>query len=152
MPWPSVDSAQATVPHTSAASSPLSPTHSPSLLGWCIRRKEEKEGLWVEAYLQAMIAILQTFESLWPLQMRTLCSGGRRGLQVTALHLTLGEGGGATANPGCSATGSQCHWDDDSHRVRASPKGVHWLQAPACLCCCFYLGWVRHDPEGSVTH
>lgn len=154
MPWPSVDSPQAAVPHTRAGSSPLPPTHQVCWAG--ASGEGEKGGLWVPAYLQTTITILQ-FESRdgasglcgWT---RTLCSAGRGALQVAVLNLTLGEAGGATANPTCSATGSPCHWDHDSPGVRASPKGTHWLQTPACLHCCFYLGWVRYDPEGSVTH
>lgn len=60
MAWPSVDSPQAAVPHTSAASSPLPPTESAGLVH---QEKEVKEGLWVQAYLQTTTAILQTFES-----------------------------------------------------------------------------------------
>lgn len=56
-----------------------------------------------------------------------MCSAGTGALQVAVLNLTPDEAGGATANPGCSATGSWYHWDHDSPGVGASPKGVHWL-------------------------
>lgn len=162
MPSPSTDSPWVLHP---TPGQPLLPSLPPPLLlGWCSRREGEKARFWVQAYLQAVIAVRQPAGSRaraphlrgrgWG-GLRTPYDGWERGcasgsarrrsrtprarlegpvLAPAAVPQDLGATGTATA-PG----------------MRVNPKGCagskHPLASLAAL-----SGVERHDPEGSVTH